>query len=301
MKGGVLTNFIWAVQMPGFMLVSGYFAARIIRNLKEAGKRIVLSVQYYALPFFSWFVLIDVLLLGRFGHNPLKGLTVLLNRVDGGLWFLWVVFVLSVIATLANFALCCSKCRAVKFGTIVIISLGALIAVAKVFGINFLGIKFILYYAIFYGFGWIVKWTEDWWKRWWKKAQPIVLFACLIIYLAIVFNFDLYHSADNAINIAMRLIAGFTGNAVLLAVCGKYEDVLSKARLDWIGMYTLEIYATHMCVNNLMEMGEGFFTLAGFGNFICSLIITVAFTSIIIAAFKAIPAADFIFFGKRRR
>lgn len=99
----------------------------------------------------------------------------------------------------------------------------------------------------------------------------------------------------------MRAIAGFTGNAVILAVCEKYESILSRIKLDWLGMYTLEIYATHMCVNNLMEMGQGFFTAAGFGNFICSLIITVLFTTIIIATVKAIPAADLVFYGKRAK
>ena len=76
---------------------------------------------------------------------------------------------------------------------------------------------------------------------------------------------------------------------------------MSRIKLDKLGMYTLEIYATHMCVNNLMEMGPGFFTTAGFGNFICSLILTVLFTTVIIATFKAIPAADFIFYGKKQK
>lgn len=27
-EGGILTNLIWAVQMPGFMFISGYFCAK---------------------------------------------------------------------------------------------------------------------------------------------------------------------------------------------------------------------------------------------------------------------------------
>ena len=56
---------------------------------------------------------------------------------------------------------------------------------------------------------------------------------------------------------------------------------MAGLKLGWIGMYTLEIYATHMYVNNLMEMGSGFFTTVGFGNFIASLILTVLFTVIV--------------------
>lgn len=99
----------------------------------------------------------------------------------------------------------------------------------------------------------------------------------------------------------MRAVAGFTGNAVILAACGEYESILSRIKFDKLGMYTLEIYATHMCVNNLMKLGQGFFTATGFGNFICSLILTIVFATIIIATIKAIPAADFIFYGKKRR
>lgn len=63
-EGGILTNFIWAVQMPGFMLVAGYFAARKVDSWAEVGKRILLSAQHYALPFFSWFILVNCLLRG---------------------------------------------------------------------------------------------------------------------------------------------------------------------------------------------------------------------------------------------
>ena len=66
-------------------------------------------------------------------------------------------------------------------------------------------------------------------------------------------------------------------------------------------MYTLEIYATHMYVNNLMEMSSGFFTAAGLGNFLASLILTVLFTLIIIAVFKSIPVMNFVFYGKRQK
>jgi hypothetical protein len=39
--------------------------------------------------------------------------------------------------------------------------------------------------------------------------------------------------------------------------------------------------------------------VAGFANFVASLILTVLFTLIIIAVFKSIPAMDFVFYGKK--
>ena len=285
--------------MPGFMLVAGYFAARKIGSIRAARERILRSARHYALPFLSWFLLIDVLLLGKANRNPLAGIGQLFRHIDGGLWFLWVVFVLSIVGTLANFALSAEKRRIIKTGTILTICLGLLVGMGLVCGINFLGIKYILYYSIFYGFGWLVKWSESWWKHWWPKVKDITLFLCLVIFLAIVFNYDLYHTGDDLVSISLRCIAGFAGNAILLGICRKYAEVLNKLRIDKIGRLTLEIYATHVCTINLMEMEESFFTSAGFGNFICSLILTVMFTVMIIATFKTIPAADLIFYGKR--
>ena len=297
------TNFIWAVQMPGFMLVAGYFSSRHIDSIPYLWKRIVLSARNYALPFFSWFLLVTILLLGRFNRNPITAFTTLMTHVDGGLWFLWVVFVLSAITAICNFTVSTSRTiggKITKTGIALAAAFGILLMAAKVFGLNFIGLKYILYYAVFYGFGWLVHKTEDWWKQWWPKVSGIVVTISLIIFLAIVYNFDLYHAQDNLIGISLRCIAGFAGNLVLLWVCSKYKDGLNRLHLGWLGRYTLEIYATHMYVNNLMEMGNGFFTAGGFGNFVASLILTELFTTIIIAVFKSIPAFDFVFYGKKK-
>lgn len=301
-EGGILTNYIWAVQMPGFMLVSGYFSGRQVNNMRALGKRIVLSAQHYALPFFSWHILINCLLLGKFDRNPGRALLSILAHVDGGLWFLWVIFILSIITTMANVTMSFENCRVIKTAFVLLICFGLIGTAGFFYGINFFGIKFILYYAIFYGFGWLLKWTEAWWKQWWPKISNISVTIALVIFLAVVFNYDLYNSPDNLKGITLRCIAGFTGNLVLLKVCRKYEDVLDhRLKLGWIGLYTLEIYASHMPVNNLMQKGDPFFTLSGFGNFLASLTLTVLFTIIIIIFFKSIPAADYIFFGKKQK
>ena len=302
-EGGILTNFIWAVQMPGFMLVAGYFSARDISDCKSGWTRIAKSTKHYALPFFSWFLLISCLLLGDFERNPVKAVIALLNRVDNGLWFLWVVFVLSVIATFCDRALSCEKRRIVKTAAALILCFGILGVVGLKAGINFIGVKFIFYYAVFYGFGWLVHWTQEWWSEWWPNAENTVAALSIIVFVAIIYNYDLYHCGDDLISIGLRCIAGFTGNFVLLWVCQRYEKQLDKAKLGWIGRYTLEIYATHMYVNGLMKAdnGYGFFTVVGFGNFFISFFLTIVFTVIIIAVFKSIPVTNFLLYGKREK
>ena len=287
--------------MPGFMLVAGYFAARRIDNCSIAGKRILLSAQHYALPFFSWFILVNCLLRGGYGRNPITALETLLTHVDSGLWFLWVVFILSSVTTLANQALTSEKGRILKTVAVMIVSFGIFAGVGIVSGINFLGVKYILYYAVFYGFGWLLRWTENWWKQWWPKVCNAAVAIALIVFLAIVFNYDLYHAQDNLIGIVLRCIAGLTGNCVLLWFCRQYREKLAELQFGWIGMYTLEIYCVHVNYTQLIRLSDnGLFSLTGFHNFAISFAITLLFTLVTICVFRSIPAFNYLFFGRNK-
>ena len=80
----ILQNLIWAVQMPGFMLVSGYFSFREVKNRKTLMVSYRKSMERYLLPFLTWFVFVSVLLLGEYDHNVLQGLSSLVWSVDIG-------------------------------------------------------------------------------------------------------------------------------------------------------------------------------------------------------------------------
>ncbi len=258
------------------------------------------------MPFLTWFLFIDVGLLGKYGRNVVKALSVLMNNVDGGLWFLWVIFVLSIIAAICNYFSTSRRNHISKIGLSLIsciIFFGALLGLVVVKkSTSFLGIKYILYYAVFYGFGWMVRKTENLWKPYIKRFSKVLFFACLVVFLSIVFNYDLYHCEDDLLSILLRCIAGFTGNAVIYCTISRYREFFTKLKTDKLGLYTLEIYATHMGVNHLMtaDNGNGFFTVLGFSNFAISLILTVSFTAIIIVVFKSIPIANYLMYGKRK-
>ena len=160
----ILQNLIWAVQMPGFMLVSGYFSFREVKNGEKLLVGYRKSVERYLLPFLTWFVLISVLLLGNYEHNVLTALISLAWRVDGGLWFIWVVFVLSLIMGLCNLIRGKVNGFVKQLLTVAVtvgVSYGVLLILAKLTSINFLGIKFILYYGLFYALGWFIRWTQS--------------------------------------------------------------------------------------------------------------------------------------------
>lgn len=301
----ILQNLIWAVQMPGFMLVSGYFSFREVENRRKLMVSYRKSAERYLLPFLTWFVLISVLLLGNYEHNVLTGLSSLAWRVDGGMWFIWVVFVLSLLMGLCN--LIRGKVNGfVKQLVAVAMTVGAcygiLLAMAKLTSVDFLGIKFILYYGLFYGLGWLIRWAQPVWEKQKTNFYDTMAFICICIFAAITFNVNLYLIDDNLMGIMLRFIAGATGNYVIYYVAKKQAPQLQRVKAEWIGMYTLEIYVTHMYTNHLFSKGanDAFFTVSGFTTFTLSLVCTVVLTGIIIVVLKSIPATNYLFYGKRK-
>ena len=301
----ILQNLIWAVQMPGFMLVSGYFSFRKVENGKKLIAVFWKSVERYLLPFIACFVLINVLLLGDYERNVLKGLGKLVWSVDSGLWFIWVVFVLSLFMGSCN--LVRGKTNGfVKQLVAVAMTLGVyyvvLLVGAKLTSVSFLGIKFILYYGLFYELGWFIRWTQAFWEKQKTFFYDMLAFICICGFSAITFNVNLYLIEDNLVGIILRFIAGITGNYVIYYVVKKWVPQLRKVKMEWVGMYTLEIYVTHMYTNHFFSMvaNDAFFTVSGFATFTVSLICTVVLTGIVIVVLKSIPATNYLFYGKRK-
>ena len=301
----ILQNLIWAVQMPGFMLVSGYFSFRKVENGRKLMVGYRKSAERYLLPFLAWFILVSVLLIGDYGRNVLQGLSRLAWRVDSGLWFIWVVFVLSLIMGLCN--LIRGKVNGfvkqlVAVAMTVGVCYGILLVVAKLTSVNFLGIKFILYYGLFYGLGWFIRWNQKFWEEQKTFFYDTLAFLCICVFAAIAFNVNLYLIDDNFVGVSLRLIAGATGNYVIYYVVKKLVPQFQKVKMEWIGMYTLEIYVTHMYTNHLFSKvaNDAFFTVPGFTTFTISLICTVVLTGITIVVLKSIPATNYLFYGKRK-
>ena len=177
--------------MPGFMVVSGYFSFREVGNVKKLMTGYWKSVERYLLPFLAWFVLISVLLLGDYERNVLKGLNSLAWGVDGGLWSIWVVFFLSLVGGLCNLVRGKVEGFAKQLVTVAVTvgeGYDILLVLAKLTSINFLGIKFILYYGLFYGLGWFIRWTQAFWEKQKTIFYDMLAFICVCVFAAIAFN-----------------------------------------------------------------------------------------------------------------
>lgn len=69
------------------------------------------------------------------------------------------------------------------------------------------------------------------WRRW-RKEKDWVLFASLVIFLTIVYKYDLHHCSDDVKSIVLRCIAGFTEHATILGVCKKFKAQLEKVKFE---------------------------------------------------------------------
>ena len=225
--------------------------------------------------------------------------------MDGGLWSIWVVFFLSLFGGLCNLVRGKVEGFAKQLVTVAVTvgeGYDILLVLAKLTSINFLGIKFILYYGLFYGLGWFIRWTQAFWEKQKTIFYDMLAFICVCVFAAIAFNVNLYLIDDNLVGIALRFIAGCTGNYVIYYVIKKIVPQLQKVKMEWLGMYTLEIYVTHMYTNHLFSKvaNNAFFTVTGFTTFTVSLICTVILTGIVIVVLKSIPATNYLFYGKRK-
>jgi len=303
-EGTILSNIIWSVQMPGFMMVSGYFSARECLDKHDIFECVKKNTRKYFLPFIAWYILLNTFLNWTNKEKIITDIGYLFHHIDNGLWFLWVIYILSFAAIFCNYI--CSWKKVYKIKIVLWVLFCAFfvggIAIGGVTSFSGFGIKFILYYSVYYGFGWLVKMTQLYWKAVLPKIKDAGLFICFCVWIFIVWNFDLYHCEDKMFFIALRCVAGFAGNAVILSSVIHFRCVWEKIKLAEIGQLTLEIYVTHTPLNHLFisDNNHSFFTVIGFENFLFSLFSIVFFSMIIIMALKSISYANWLFYGKTK-
>lgn len=142
-EDSLVFNIIWSIQIPLFMVVSGYFSmSRVAPTLKKLGSQLF----RYLWPCVTYF---SILCVSYHYADPLSSAVNLLWQLEGTLWYLVVLAILSIfnffamkasniIANWVGGALY----SAVFFGMAMIFALPGL-----KFGLTFLGIKYVLYYS----------------------------------------------------------------------------------------------------------------------------------------------------------
>lgn len=331
-------DMIVAVQMPLFMVVSGFIVGRkplqlnkkpdAATRLKQLGRR---SVSYLV-PFFVWLVLTHL-------TNPFRELKLQLFALDRGLWFLMTLWIVTVVTMAASYVadLAAWKCkgnaviRFLLFGMIVGgFYLGFILQGRS--GNTFLSPSLTVKYLPFYIVGYLwalyvmpvlsggqndsspkeICGTCPEGNEKCVVANPkkniknivtnLLWIPALGLFVWLVFAFDMVVASDT-VTLLAQMAASFTGSFVCFYGIYCFPGGKIKKGLAFIGQFTLEIYVLHFRFARLLGIGQKELkvgSLESIGWIMAAFAVMSVLTAICIFIIKKIWILDLLLFGKRR-
>ena len=311
MEDPYVYDFIKAVQMPLFIIISGYLCGqgRKISDVKTYGKVMGKRAISYMVPFFAWLTVMHL-------DNLVEAYKTIFVQLDYGLWFLRVLFILTFMVYTAQLAGGIFRAKSQLLSEIVFwVAYGglSLILVLQILmGNSFLSPYLTIIYVPFYMLGYAVGnygkkflcWgTKESGKLDCKNNRFVQIVAVLamaaFLYLVVARNLN---SMETKLDTLIQMAASVLGCAgIIYGVCqlkdGKLKNIFAK-----IGGYTLELYVIHYHFANMLNFNSrqyDFYTLEGFVFVVVSFVAMCAVTFCCIWLMKKIKVLDFLFFGKK--
>lgn len=311
MEDPYIYDFIKAVQMPLFMIISGYLCGqgRKISDLKTYGKVLGKRAAAYLVPFFSWLTLMH-------WRNLAEAYRRIFFELDFGLWFLAVLFILTFMVSTAQLA--AGKLREKKqvlSEMIFWMVYGAmcLVLVAQiVLGNTFLSPYLTIIYVPFYMLGYVAGNYGKKFFCWGKKEagkidcknSKVIKSAaavCFCLFLLLVTGRDL-NSMESKIDTMLQMAASLLGSIAIIYGVFAWKDGSLKDFFAKLGLYTLEIYVVHYHFANILNFEDkqyDVYTLEGAFFVLVSFAAMCAITFACIWLMKKIKVTDVLFFGKK--
>ena len=307
-----LFNIVWSLQMPLFILISGYVTrySRDIQDVAGLWKFVKRRTIAYLLPWLVWSLLVRGII---FGEGNFLNVKWLLWHMDSGYWFLATIWTISMIFGLSNFlARKIAKESGIKRQLFILafylVGLAVLAAIGLVAGLSFFAIKLTLYYMPFYFAGYLYGQYRDWIMeiKWSKTAVDIVIAVCLAIWLFIMTRYHLYALPDNGMAIALRALSSIAGCIAVCGLCNGLFAMTSKnlvggVQLSWCGKHSLEIYLTHYLLLNLVKLAEApmIGSIQGIVLMAMNYLITVTLTALVVRTSNSNRMLKLILYGNK--
>lgn len=306
-ESSLVYNIIWSLQMPLFMLISGYVtkfsrkvdSGRALRSY--LGKR-TLS---YLLPWAMFTFLVRGLIMG---HESFLDIKYIVYHMDSGYWFLFSLWTIAVIFGIAQFVSekVFKKDGLKILGTMAFCAVGAgvLVAVALVFGLSFLCIKLTLYYIPFYLAGFLygkIQSNEKYAENLGLISEVAVAIS-FVVYLLLITRNNTFESEDSIVGIGLRAVISLLG---CISVCGIASKMVKGGLVSkffaYIGANSLEIYLVHYMFLSLIQLTikPEISTAFGIAVTVCNFIITVLLTLVFSKVIGSNKYLKFFLFGKK--
>lgn len=301
-----LFNVVWSLQMPLFILISGYVTRYSSRSggtgwLMNYIKRRTIT---YMFPFCVWSFLIRGVLFEQYNYLDLK---YLLWHMDSGYWFLATIWTISIIFGFAEyFSERFGNNRIIRQQVSLLIfylaGMAVLAIIGYVAGLAFFAIKLTLYYMPFYYAGYLFGQFDE--KKLMgpagKKVVDCVIAAACAFWLFVTLRYSLYEMADSVFAIVLRAVTSLMG---CIAVTGLAREFLSRYRiLRWVGKHSLGIYLCHTLLLCLIpsETIPSINSTRGWLLVLLNFALTITLTSIIVELLHRNGVIAFLLFGKKK-
>lgn len=229
-QDSLLFQVIWTLQMPLFIIISGY-VTRYSRPLSDGAglwKFVKKRSLAYLLPWVVWTLVVRAAIFGQTQYFDLK---FLLWHTDSGYWFLLTIWTISMVFGVAD--LLSNKIAKDKKTLNIFLHLAfcgvgmvALGVVGYVLGLSFLGIKLTLYYLPVYLIGYLYGQLQDnlMAKTYSKTLVNVTIAVCLGLWLAIINRYDFFGGADTPVMIVFRFFTSIIG---CTAVIGLFTGIFN--------------------------------------------------------------------------
>lgn len=303
----LLFQAIWTLQMPLFIVISGY-VTRYSSQLVDSGglwKFIKKRTLAYLLPWGVWTIVVRGLI---FGQSNMLNIKDLLWHMDNGYWFLVTIWTISMIYGISD--LLSNKWFKERkmnvFAHLFFCGIGlmGLAVVGCLIGLDFFAIKLTIYYLPIYLLGYMYGQIQNWVM---ERANGkcfinIIIVVSLALWLAAIKRFDFFAGGDNLMMIIGRFITSSLG---CIAVIGLFINIMGGGGkikvLNWIGVHSLEVYLTHYLFLNLvpalhqpvLASMEGMFTI------VMNYLITLSLTIIVIKMVRGNSVLNYLLYAKR--
>lgn len=311
-ENSFLFNIVWSLQMPLFILISGYVTrySRGIENKTRLWKYVKRRTIAYLLPWAVWSFLVRGII---FGKSYFLNIRWLLWHMDSGYWFLATIWTISLIFGISTFlAKKIAKGSGIKQKIFTLIlylaGMSALAGIGLLAGLSFFAIKLTLYYMPFYFAGYLYGQYRDKileTKRG-KTIVDVIIACCVAGWLFIMTRYHLYALPDNGIAIVLRALSSIIG---CVAVCGLCKGVFSETTkilvggvfLNWCGIHSLEIYLTHYLLLSLLKMAEAPTTgsIQGIALMLANYLITITLTILVVKLANTSRTLKLILYGNK--
>ena len=308
-----LFNVVWSLQMPLFILISGY-VTRYSRGIDSGAglwNFVKRRTAAYLLPWAVWSLLVRGII---FGQSSYLNIQWLLWHTDSGDWFLITIWTISMIFGVSSFL----ARKAVKESGIkqqaftlafYLAGMAVLAGIGLIAGLSFFAIKLTLYYMPFYFAGYLYGQHRD--KlldtKWGKTAVDGIIAVCFAGWLFIIMRYRLYSLADSGMGMILRAVSSLTGCIAICGLCkGLFcsDSIISRrgaAVLCWCGAHSLEIYLTHYLLLSLLKMSETPMagSIRGTALLLANYVLTLTLTLLAVKAMNTSKALRLALFGNK--